>query len=275
VTTGSEVSVYYDPMLAKLIVFGSDRDARSRGSRSRSKISRSTACAPTFPLLLWIARDEAFRAGETTTSFLAQRLDESIFTPRPYRAKQRCYECRRPARRRRAPWRIGERRHAGLLAARPRVRNRGRRTRDRGLAPLGRRRPANYARIAPATCMHARVRRRVDLGAVRTPPFDVHIDRRPHVAFAAPPSGECRGPPAGRRRRASTAPMPGKIVKIAVGREGDAVEEHALLVVLEAMKMEHRIEASAGATVPPERSKRTPHCAGERRPHRPRRQAHR
>ena len=39
-----------------------------------------------------------------------------------------------------------------------------------------------------------------------------------------------------------TAPMPGKIVKVAV-REGDDVAERALLIVLEAMKMEHRIEA--------------------------------
>ncbi|HEX3456486.1 MAG TPA: acetyl-CoA carboxylase biotin carboxyl carrier protein subunit, partial [Candidatus Baltobacteraceae bacterium] len=45
-----------------------------------------------------------------------------------------------------------------------------------------------------------------------------------------------------------TAPMPGKIIKVAVG-DGDEVEEHALLAVLEAMKMEHRIEASAAATV--------------------------
>ncbi len=43
-----------------------------------------------------------------------------------------------------------------------------------------------------------------------------------------------------------TAPMPGKIVKVAV-REGDTVAERDLLIVLEAMKMEHRIEASAGA----------------------------
>jgi biotin carboxyl carrier protein len=42
--------------------------------------------------------------------------------------------------------------------------------------------------------------------------------------------------------------MPGKIVKVAV-REGDAVAERALLIVLEAMKMEHRIEASAAAQV--------------------------
>ena len=42
--------------------------------------------------------------------------------------------------------------------------------------------------------------------------------------------------------------MPGKIVKVAV-REGDEVEGHALLIVLEAMKMEHRIEATATASV--------------------------
>ena len=45
-----------------------------------------------------------------------------------------------------------------------------------------------------------------------------------------------------------TAPMPGKIVKIAVA-PGASVEEHALLIVLEAMKMEHRIEASFAGTV--------------------------
>lgn len=45
-----------------------------------------------------------------------------------------------------------------------------------------------------------------------------------------------------------SSPMPGKIVKIAV-EVGDAVREHALLVVLEAMKMEHRIEAPGDGTV--------------------------
>jgi len=42
--------------------------------------------------------------------------------------------------------------------------------------------------------------------------------------------------------------MPGKIVKVAVA-EGDAVAERDLLVVLEAMKMEHRIEAPHAGTV--------------------------
>ncbi|MBV8151106.1 MAG: hypothetical protein JOY59_06070 [Candidatus Eremiobacteraeota bacterium] len=42
--------------------------------------------------------------------------------------------------------------------------------------------------------------------------------------------------------------MPGKIVSVAV-RENEEVEERQLLVVLEAMKMEHRIEAPLGGRV--------------------------
>jgi biotin carboxyl carrier protein len=42
--------------------------------------------------------------------------------------------------------------------------------------------------------------------------------------------------------------MPGKIVSVAVVA-GATVEEHALLIVLEAMKMEHRIEAPVAGTV--------------------------
>ena len=42
--------------------------------------------------------------------------------------------------------------------------------------------------------------------------------------------------------------MPGKIVKIAV-KDRDTVAMHDLLIVLEAMKMEHRIEAPGEGTV--------------------------
>jgi biotin carboxyl carrier protein len=43
-------------------------------------------------------------------------------------------------------------------------------------------------------------------------------------------------------------PMPGKIVSVAAAA-GDAVAAGAPLVVLEAMKMEHRIEAPIAGTV--------------------------
>ena len=79
VAAGSEVSVYYDPMLAKLIVYANDRpNAVARFEQALEEFAVD-GVRTNLPLLLWIARDEAFRAGETTTSFLAQRLDESTF----------------------------------------------------------------------------------------------------------------------------------------------------------------------------------------------------
>ncbi len=59
-----------------------------------------------LPLLLWIARDAAFKRGETTTGFLAQRLDESVFARGPRRPK-RCVLCAGALLADgRAPWRI-------------------------------------------------------------------------------------------------------------------------------------------------------------------------
>jgi 3-methylcrotonyl-CoA carboxylase alpha subunit len=80
--------------------------------------------------------------------------------------------------------------------------------------------------------------------------FDVNLDGCTwRFSFASPPSAESAGHSHGGAAGARVnAPMPGKIVKVAV-REGDKVEEHALLIVLEAMKMEHRIEATAAASV--------------------------
>ncbi|MBV8117681.1 MAG: acetyl-CoA carboxylase biotin carboxylase subunit, partial [Candidatus Eremiobacteraeota bacterium] len=107
VTTGSEVSLYYDPMLAKLIVYGTDRAhaiARLEGALDDFGIG---GIRSNIPLLAWIARDEAFRAGQTTTSFLPQRLDESIFTPRaaPREALLLCVAALLLDGK--APWRIG------------------------------------------------------------------------------------------------------------------------------------------------------------------------
>ncbi|MBD5635280.1 MAG: 3-methylcrotonyl-CoA carboxylase, partial [Candidatus Eremiobacteraeota bacterium] len=62
-------------------------------------------------------------------------------------------------------------------------------------------------------------------------------------AFAAPPSLErAASGAAGSGAGAISAPMPGKVLRVAVA-PGDVVAARDLLVVLEAMKMEHRIEA--------------------------------
>ncbi len=108
VAAGSEVSLYYDPMLAKLIVFGSDRAAAIARLEQALLDFTVDGVRTNLPLLLWIARNEAFRAGETTTSFLARHLDESIFAARaaPREAIVLCAAALLNDRR--APWRIAE-----------------------------------------------------------------------------------------------------------------------------------------------------------------------
>ena len=80
VATGSEVSHYYDPMLAKLIVSGSDRGAAIARLEQALLDFGVDGVRTNLPLLLWIARDDAFRAGETTTSFLDRRFDQSFLS---------------------------------------------------------------------------------------------------------------------------------------------------------------------------------------------------
>ncbi len=256
VTTGSEVSVYYDSMLAKLIVYGTDRaHAIARFERAAQDFTID-GVRSNLPLLRWIARDAAFRAGDTTTSFLAQRLDESTFAnvTAPREATLLCAAALLVDGL--APWRVGG---VGM----PLRLQHG----DGTIVKL-----AADATVVPGTWFlsgdlvgELRAERRGDAVRARFDGDDrvlaapvtregadmvVHVDGRTHrFAFADPPAiGVAAAARGGTLDGHVTAPMPGKIVNIAV-REGDVVEERDLLIVLEAMKMEHRIEASAGARV--------------------------
>jgi 3-methylcrotonyl-CoA carboxylase alpha subunit len=239
VTTGSEVGVYYDPMLAKLIVFGSDRaHAIARLERALATF-RIEGVRANVPLLLWIARDEWFREGKTTTSFLAQRLDESIFSNATLSHDDLVLGVAALLLDGDAPWRIGG---IGMPLR---------------LAHDG----TTVEVIASATNTPGTWLLEGDLTG------ELHAERRgptinatlggatlqglPAVMlmFAEPPSIDAAASGgAGGGDGRIVSPMPGKIVKIAV-KQGDAVEPRALLIVLEAMKMEHRIEASGTATV--------------------------
>ncbi|HYL26937.1 MAG TPA: biotin/lipoyl-containing protein, partial [Candidatus Nitrosotalea sp.] len=252
VTDGSAVSHYYDPMLAKLIVSGDDRAMAIARLQCALKGFVVDGVRTNLPLLLWIARDEAFARGNTTTGFLAERLDESIFArdAAPIEATLLCASALLVDGR--APWRIGD---VGM----PLRLQHG----DRVIEILADAAGASRWRLSGFASGELKAQRRgesvraefdgkpldgvvtYDAGA-----FNVHLDGSSwEFAFAAPPSAEAASGGHGAAAGAHvTAPMPGRIVKIAV-RDGDAVDEHALLIVLEAMKMEHRIEAPAAATV--------------------------
>ncbi|HLL58097.1 MAG TPA: acetyl-CoA carboxylase biotin carboxylase subunit [Rubrobacteraceae bacterium] len=70
---GFKVTPYYDSLLAKLIVHAKTRDAAiRRGARALDEFAL-VGLETTQPLHLAILEDEAFRRGEVSTSFLAER----------------------------------------------------------------------------------------------------------------------------------------------------------------------------------------------------------
>ncbi len=246
---GSEVSVYYDPMLAKLIVWGTDR-AQAIARLERALVEFSIGGVRTnLPLLIWIARDDAYRNGDTTTQFLSERLDPHVFATRTTPREAVILAAAAFIEYDLAPWRIGG---VGIPLS----------LSDGDKA---------YAIEVSATADPQTYRLTGDVaGSLTIGNRDVHLDGKTisgtaseidagsvevlfggtsaTFAFVEPPSVQlsAQGGPAASGRILS--PMPGKIVKIAV-KNGDAVEDHALLIVLEAMKMEHRIEAPSSGTV--------------------------
>ena len=223
---GSDVSVFYDPMLAKLIVWDEDRPAAIERLTRALQDFRIDGIRSNVPLLLWIAGDRVYREGDTTTQFLPERLDESIFSAKRTIAPEDLANAAATLlREHRAPWRIGK---VGV--------------------PLrieidGRQAVIDACATADPNVWHISG----DYNG------DVRLDSAGGttgtIRYAPPPDIEttAHGSHGGANGRI-TSPMPGKIVKVAVD-DGASVEMHDLLIVLEAMKMEHRIEAPSDGTV--------------------------
>jgi acetyl-CoA carboxylase biotin carboxylase subunit len=70
---GMEVTPYYDPLLAKLIAWGRTRDEAIDRLRRALDEYVLTGVHTTLPFHRWLMRDEAFRAGELSTAFIAER----------------------------------------------------------------------------------------------------------------------------------------------------------------------------------------------------------
>jgi acetyl/propionyl-CoA carboxylase alpha subunit len=254
---GSEISHYYDPMLAKLIASGSDRAGAIARLQRILEECTVAGVRTNLPLLLWIARDDAFRAGETTTAFLDERLDESLFSKRvpPDAAVLLCAAALLLDGG--APWRTAEVGIPLRLRHDRRVTELTADATDRpGVWRISGDQAGELHARRRGPIVQARFEERSLAGAVTYGddrfgmPVSVQCDGDTWSFHLAPaPSLHSTGGGQSAATGANVvAPMPGKIVKVAVS-ENDVVEEHALLVVLEAMKMEHRIEASASARV--------------------------
>jgi 3-methylcrotonyl-CoA carboxylase alpha subunit len=269
VEVGDEVSLEYDPMLAKLIVFGPDREAAVLRLRRALEDYMVLGATTNLPLLRRIAREEAFAAGETTTGFLEEHgLDEPVPEPSPPREALLLAAAGELAGGSdttaqdgdpfgAGPWRLGSAVRLAYLGedgeehtveAR---RETGQDRRDRAWRLLS---DGETSVVEVLFMGNGGIRATID-GRVLEGGFAVD-GRNVMVSLEtstwtlqrpAPPDVDRAGTEA-TDRASLTTPMPGTVVKVLV-EEGDEVEEGQTLLVLEAMKMEQSVEAPHAGTV--------------------------
>jgi len=263
VETGNEVGIHYDPMMAKVIAEGADRGEALRRLRRALRALSVQGLTTNRRFLLQVIEHPAFVAGELHTHFidehlsgdLGSALDEEAVAKALVAATLHGHEERRggavlpqvpsgfrnnPHTPQRIRYRLGDEEHP--VAYRHHFRTPGRFTFTLGeasheaLVLACSERSIRFeldghrmeARVVPAD---ERVYVQIDGVAV---PLAI-VPRFPDLS-AAVPAGAC------------IAPMPGKVVEVRVA-EGDTVTEGQVLLVMEAMKMEHQVVAPEAGTV--------------------------
>jgi 3-methylcrotonyl-CoA carboxylase alpha subunit len=265
-TTGDEVTVHYDPMIAKLIVHAETRPAAiARLARALDDFV-ALGLTTNLPLLRALVGHHAYQAGETNTEFLAEhQLDAAPpgDVPDEALAAAAIWALAGPGSSGGAaspsdPFASRWRANGGALPVRfqsgaQRYELSARRGGDEWrIAIGGRELGAKVVVAGPNELALAfgggseRFRLASD-----GPGGDLLIAWRGsayRLASPVPLSADDAGRAADHSAANLTAPMPGTLVKVLV-REGEAVRSGQPLLVLEAMKMEHTIAAPYGGVV--------------------------
>ncbi len=78
---GFEVPIHYDPMLAKLIIWGENREQAL--ARSKRALEEFILHGPThnIPFHLWAIQQKSFISGEYTTNFVGEEFDPEAWLP--------------------------------------------------------------------------------------------------------------------------------------------------------------------------------------------------
>lgn len=256
IETGSEVGIEFDPLLAKLIVHAPTRREAALSLARVLEKTRIQGVATNREFLVATLRHEAFLAGQTTTDFIETRKPDRHRSVSPDERGRAAIAAALLAQ-------SSNRERARVLATLPTgwrvtaASGEERRFRDAEGEIL----PVRYRALRDGTFAvevdgeHRRVRVRdvaaawIDLeidgvrcaydivteGARRLihgPDVDLVLVAEPR--FPEPEEEDSTG--------GLTAPMPGKVLSVNVA-VGDRVEAGQLLLVLEAMKMEHRVVA--------------------------------
>jgi acyl-CoA carboxylase subunit alpha len=257
----SVVSPNYDPMLAKVIAWAPTREEAARRLAATLARAHIHGVTTNRDLLVRILRHPEFAAGATDTHFLERHSPAELGRPLADEDAERLHAVAAAV-----AAAAGRRVEAKVLATLPsgwrnnpsglrRSAYEGRAGRLEVGYRLGRdaRLEVNGATVAATVEAAAADEVVVRAGSVTRRMAVHHVDG---VAYVDSPLGasvlrlEHRFPLAEEARAPGSllAPMPGTVVRVAV-EAGQTVGAGELLVVLEAMKMEHRVTSPAAGTV--------------------------
>lgn len=262
VEAGTEVGIHYDPMLAKIITSGESRQLALQRMRSALRSLSVQGVTTNREFLLQVLDHPAFVAGDIDTHFIDRHLQEALGKgvtegdlQRASMAAALAEQQQREGERLIVPtipsgWRNNY--HSpqaveyerGELEIRVRYRHHGSNrftvwtgevARDVRVVSWD---PPNLVLEEGSHRWTARVRFDGDRTYVHAAGFSVGLARKPRFPdkSLAIPAGGC------------VAPMPGKVIELRVA-EGDVVMAGQVLLIMEAMKMEHSVTAPRDGTV--------------------------
>ncbi|ARP84820.1 acetyl/propionyl/methylcrotonyl-CoA carboxylase subunit alpha [Bordetella genomosp. 9] len=274
VRAGDTITPYYDPMIAKLIVHGKDRDeARARMAQALGQV-RVVGLHTNTAFLGRLMRDEAFASADLDTGLIERRRSGLLPPSRPATPAVLAVASAALLARDgmtaaagaevssdpwdvRDGWRVDGRYERAIAWREGDALRHVRVARDGGAWTIGvDERTAAPARwdatprgAGAAWDIAVKTEDGEMRGVVVWDGDDAHVflDGDVHVLRLDDPLARA-GHDHGEHGGDMTAPMPGKIISIGV-RAGDAVSKGQALLVMEAMKMEHTIAAASDGTV--------------------------
>jgi 3-methylcrotonyl-CoA carboxylase alpha subunit len=259
---GDEVSTFYDPMLAKLLTSGAERAQALERMKDALAEYRVEGVKTNLSLLQAVVADPAFRDGDAGIDFL-DNLGGELKVPNeallavfgalvlgagapadPWHAS--------------GPWRTGGDTRVQLQQGAGVHTLSGRRTPgspDTWTVAVGERRLMARFALAQADRMVVETEgRSLPVRVIRMADDIEVVVTGDTYRFSLALQEEQHANIEGQRGKGLIAPMPGLVLRVLV-KEGERVRTHQTLVVIEAMKMEHAIEAPHDGTV------KKVHCA--------------
>jgi 3-methylcrotonyl-CoA carboxylase alpha subunit len=251
--SGDEISTYYDPLLSKVLTWGEDRSQALQRMGHALADFKVEGVRTNLALLRAVIAHPAFKAGDFSTDFLDTQIsaaglvaateEEPLIAS--FGALVLGFGVSGDPWHAFGPWRAGgvqrvALEHEGVVHLLEGRRQPG--AREWLVAISGRERRVAFTFIPPDRILVDSEGSTLSSRVVRTP-RGVQVDGRDrtyrfrwarqagqHASFVT------------HAARGLTAPMPGLVLRVLV-KEGEHVRAHQALIVLEAMKMEHTIEA--------------------------------